>query len=179
MPGVIVPRKAVTEIRKLIDGADGAVQVAVSESVIRFTLDGATLTSKLIDGTFPDYERVIPTTNRAALVADVSSYKDAIRRVAVVSSGDDARPVKLNLESGRLMVSASNANADSASETLDVSYDGPVLEIGFNSRYLLDVLACITGDRVTMTFLDSASPTLVRDAGDPGALYVLMPMRVK
>ncbi|MSP81745.1 MAG: DNA polymerase III subunit beta [Alphaproteobacteria bacterium] len=177
MPGVIVPRKTVGELRKLIDEGDGAVAVALSRTKVRFAFGSVRLTSKLIDGTFPDYGRVIPTQNDKVLEIEGKRFAEAVDRVATIST-EKSRTVKLALEAGRLRLSANSPDSGSAAEELDVGYAGPSLEIGFNSRYLLDMTAQAEGRVVEFAMADAGSPTLMRDSGDPGTLYVLMPMRV-
>jgi DNA polymerase-3 subunit beta len=177
MPGVIIPRKAVGELRKLADESQDNIEIALSDGKIRFGLDQVTLTSKLIDGTFPDYQRVIPAGNDKVMEVDRRSFTDAVDRVSTISS-EKSRAVKLALKAGNLTLSATSPEAGSASEEIEVKYAGAALEIGFNSRYLLDITQQIEGDGVQFALADAASPTLVRDIADPSALYVLMPMRV-
>lgn len=177
MPGVIVPRKTVTELRKLIDESSEDITVSLSETKIRFSFDEAVLTSKLIDGTFPDYERVIPTGNDKDMEVERKVFADAVDRVSAIST-EKSRAVKLSLSKGTLVLSASSPDAGSATEELEVSYDGGELEVGFNSRYLLDITQQIEGDQAHFVLADAASPTIVREVGDSSALYVLMPMRV-
>ncbi|UEM21221.1 DNA polymerase III subunit beta [Skermanella mucosa] len=177
IPGVIVPRKTVLEIRKLIDEAADRIEVSLSETKVRFGFDSVTVTSKLIDGTFPDYERVIPTGNDKVLEVDSRVFASAVDRVATIST-EKSRAVKLSIDRGNLTLSATSPEAGSATEELEVSYDSSPLEIGFNSRYLLDITQQIEGDGARFTMADAASPTIVRDVADSSALYVLMPMRV-
>ena len=177
MPGVIVPRKTVAELRKLIDEYGEEVAVSLSETKIRFAFDAAVLTSKLIDGTFPDYTRVIPAGNDKILEVDHKLFADAVDRVSAISS-EKSRAVKLALTNGVLELSASSPENGTASEELEVNYDAGDMEIGFNSRYLLEITAQIEGDNAQFVLADAASPTIVREAGDDGAIYVLMPMRV-
>jgi len=177
MPGVIVPRKTVGEIRKLIDEFSGDVGIALSETKIRFGFDEVVLTSKLIDGTFPDYDRVIPFANDKALEVDPGTFAKAVDLVSTIST-EKSRAVKLSLDSGSLVLSATSPEAGSATEELEVDYVSGPLEIGFNSSYLLDITRQIEGDGARFMLSDGSSPTLVRDNADPGALYVLMPMRV-
>ena len=177
MPGVIVPRKTVGELRKLIDEVEGAVSVALSDTKVRFTFDGAVLTSKLIDGTFPDYSRVIPTANDKMLEMDCRTFAEAVDRVSTISS-DKSRSVKLTLEPDRMVLSVNSPENGTATEELSAHYSAESMEIGFNSRYLLDILAQVDGDSVQAQLADPAAPTVVRDGGDTSALYVLMPMRV-
>ena len=177
MPGIIVPRKAVGEVQKLLEAPDSFVTVEISESKIRFTVDSVVLTSKLIDGTFPDYNRVIPAGNDKELTIDRSTFSSAVDRVSTISS-DRGRAVKLSLSDGRLVLSVNNPDSGSAEEELAVGYSSDALDIGFNSRYLLDITNQLTGDETSFMLADPGSPTLIRDKGAEGALYVLMPMRV-
>ena len=177
MPGVIVPRKTVNELRKLIDETDGGVEVALSETKVRFTFDSTVLTSKLIDGTFPDYERVIPSGNDKMMEVDRKAFASAVDRVSTIST-EKSRAVKLSLADNTLTLSATSPENGSATEELEISYQGENIEIGFNSRYLLDIAERLSGDGAQFSLSDSASPTIVQDAGDTSALYVLMPMRV-
>ena len=177
MPGIIVPRKAVLELRKLVEEGAAEVQVALSETKIRFTLGDAALTSKLIDGTFPDYDRVIPANNDKILEVDCKSFAEAVDRVSTIST-EKSRAVKLAIEQGSLTVSATSPENGTATEELEVRYLASPIEIGFNSRYLLDIAEQIDGEGAQFQMSDASSPTIVRDSADTSALYVLMPMRV-
>ena len=177
MPGVIVPRKTVNEVQRLIEDAEAEVTVELSQAKIRFTIGDVVLTSKLIDGTFPDYGRVIPLGNDKELEVNKREFEQAVDRVSTVSS-ERGRAVKLSLSGGRLVLSVTNPNSGSATEELEVAYDADPIDIGFNSRYLLDIAAQIEGDTAILKLADPGSPTLVQDKDAKGALYVLMPMRV-
>lgn len=177
MPGIIVPRKTVNELRRLIDECEGDVEVSLSDTKIKFSFDGTVLSSKLIDGTFPDYEKVIPVGNDKLLEVDCRQFAAAVDRVATIST-ERSRSVKLGIAPGTLTLSASSPEAGSATEEIEVAYDKEALEIGFNSRYLLDIAQQVEGETVQILFADGASPTIVRDTADTSALYVLMPMRV-
>ncbi|MBF0268546.1 MAG: DNA polymerase III subunit beta [Alphaproteobacteria bacterium] len=177
IPGIIVPRKTVGELRKLIDETEKPIRIGLSDSKIRFSFDGAVLTSKLIDGTFPDYERVIPSDNDKTIEASCKEFAAAVDRVSAIST-EKSRAIKLAAVKGMLTLSASSAENGSAVEELEASYDGPAIEIGFNSRYLMDILAQIEGDAVRLDLADAASPTVAREVADGSAIYVLMPMRV-
>ena len=177
MPGVIVPRKTVGEVQRLIEDSDAEVAIDLSQGKIRFTLGDVVLTSKLIDGTFPDYARVIPLGNDKELVVDKKEFEAAVDRVSTVSS-ERGRAVKLALSSGRLVLSVTNPDSGSATEELEVEYASDALDIGFNSRYLLDIAAQIEGEVAVLKLADPGSPTLIQDRDAKGALYVLMPMRV-
>ncbi|MFC3052212.1 DNA polymerase III subunit beta [Kordiimonas pumila] len=177
MPGIIVPRKTVAEIRKLIDEVDGDVNIALSDTKIRFSFAGAIITSKLIDGTFPDYSRVIPQGNDKMLEMDCKILSESVDRVSTISS-DKTRSVKLSLSDGTLTLSVNSPDSGTATEELAVAYTADALEIGFNSRYLMDILAQVEGESVQIMLADPSAPTVVKDVMDEAALYVLMPMRV-
>ena len=177
MPGVIVPRKAVAEVQKLIEAGEESVGVELSSSKIRVTFGGVVLTSKLIDGTFPDYQRVIPTGNDKRLTVDRDVFAKAVDRVSTISS-ERGRAVKLALNEGRLVLSVTNPDSGSATEELEVDYDAAGLDIGFNARYLLDITGQLDGDTALFRLADPGSPTLIQDREASPALYVLMPMRV-
>ena len=177
MPGVIVPRKAVAELRKLIDEGEIDVGVSLSDSKIRFEVGESVLTSKLIDGTFPDYQRVIPEGNDKIMEVNAKVFAEAIDRVSTVST-EKSRAVKMSLDDGKATIAANSPDNASASEEISVDYDAETIEIGFNSRYLLDIASQIDGDTAQFVLADSVSPTLIRDGGNSDALYVLMPMRV-
>jgi len=177
MPGVIVPRKTVLEIVKLMEGEDGEVEIALSSSKIRFAVGRLVLTSKLIDGTFPDYERVIPRNNDKIMTVDAKLFANAVDRVSTISL-EKSRAVKMNLGQGRLTLTVNNPDSGSAEEEIAADYDRDPLDIGFNSRYLMDVAGQITSGEMTFRLADAGSPTIVADPADEAALYVLMPMRV-
>jgi len=177
MPGVIVPRKTVTELRKLLDEMEQDVAIALSDTKIRFTFGDTVLTSKLIDGTFPDYDRVIPMNNDRILEVDCKAFAEAVDRVSTIST-EKSRAVKLAIERGNLTLSATSPENGTASEELEVRYGAQALEIGFNARYLLDIAEQIEGEGARFAMADAVSPTVVRDSADSSALYVLMPMRV-
>ena len=179
MPGVIIPRKTVAELRKLIDEESGEIEVGLSDTRIQFRAGHVMLTSKLIDGTFPEYERVIPQGNDKVLRVGKKDFSDAVARVAAISS-ERSRPIKMSLSPDLLTLSAASPEQGTAIEELDanhVKYASGPLEIGFQARYLNDITDQIAGE-VEFFFSDGAAPTVVRDAADPSALYVLMPMRV-
>ena len=192
MPSIIVPRKTVAEAQKLLDGLSDDVSVEVSDAKIRITASTGSsgsggevvLTSKLIDGTFPDYNRVIPRGNDKELRIDRETFSKAVDRVSTIAS-DRGRAVKMSMDDGQLRLTVNNPDSGSAEEELPVGYEAGQLDIGFNSRYLLDITGQLTADEATFMLADPGSPTLIRDAeqsreGGAGAsaLYVLMPMRV-
>ncbi len=177
MPGIIVPRKTVLELVKLIDGLDGDIDVSLSSSKIRFAAGNLVLTSKLIDGTFPDYERVIPRHNDKVLDVDTKVFSDAVDRVSTISM-EKGRAVKLNISAGKLVLTVNNPDSGSAEEEIAAVYEADPIDIGFNSRYLLDVAGQMKSESMIFNLADAGSPTIIRDPGDEHALYVLMPMRV-
>ena len=179
MPGVIVPRKAVNELRRMLDDVDDVVKISVSDAKIRFEFGTTVFTSKLIDGTFPDYGRVIPQGNDKILTVEARDLAQAVDRVATIST-EKSRAVKLILHDGRITLAVNNSENGSATEELSVDYPAEAIEIGFNSRYLLDVMGQIDGGTAKFILADAGSPTIICDAEDhdQNALYVLMPMRV-
>ncbi len=177
MPGTIIPRKCVAEVRKLLDERDGDVQIALSAGKIQFRIGAALLTSKLIDGTFPDYSRVIPTANDRLLRIDPATLAEGVDRVTAIAS-EKTRAVKLTLDRDRVTLSVTSPENGTASEDVPADYDAPSFDVGFNSRYLLDILGQLSGDMVEVHMADAAAPTLIREDGEASALYVLMPMRV-
>ena len=177
MPDVIVPRKCVAELRKLLDEVDGSVGVSLSATKIRFDLGQAILTSKLIDGTFPDYSRVIPTANDKILKLDPKSFMQGVDRVSTIAT-EKTRAVKMALDRDRITLSVTSPENGTAAEEVPGDYSAAGFEIGFNSRYLMDILGQIDGDLVEVHLADAAAPTLIRENDKAPALYVLMPMRV-
>ncbi|MCB9990529.1 MAG: DNA polymerase III subunit beta [Rhodospirillales bacterium] len=176
MPGVIVPRKTVGELRKLLEEAADTIQVSLSESKMRFAFDHIILTSKLIDGTFPNYEQVIPKGNDKMVEVNPKIFSGAIDRVSTISDGK-SRAVKIALAGNTMTLSANSPEAGSATEDLEI-HGNDNMEIGFNARYLLDITSQIEGDGCRLTLADPASPTIIQDTSDSSALYVLMPLRV-
>jgi len=177
MPGVIVPRKTVGELRKLLEDDEAAIAVSVSDTKVRFATPEITLVSKVIDGTFPDYARVIPTGNSRRLEVDAAEFARAVDRVATVSS-ERARAVKLQLEDDRLILSVNAPDTAAAQEELAVAYGDERLEIGFNAKYLLEIASQVDRENAVFLFNSAGDPTLMREGADTTAVYVVMPMRV-
>jgi DNA polymerase-3 subunit beta len=177
MPDVIVPRKAVQELYRLLEELEGTVEISLSPTKIRFGLGSAILTSKLIDGTFPDYNRVIPTANDKLLKLDPKSFSAGVDRVSTIAS-EKTRAVKISVDRDKVTLSVTSPENGVATEELAADYGSDGLEIGFNARYLLDILGEIDGDVVEVHLADAAAPTLLRENDKSNALYVLMPMRV-
>ncbi|SHJ04972.1 DNA polymerase III subunit beta [Wenxinia saemankumensis] len=177
MPGVIVPRKTVNELRKLLDDDEAQIAVSVSETKIRFATPAITLTSKVIDGTFPDYSRVIPQSNPKRMEVDATEFARAVDRVATVSS-ERSRAVKLSLDEDRLVLSVNAPDSGAAEEELAVAYADEKLEIGFNAKYLQEIASQVDRENAVFLFNSSGDPTLMREGNDTTAVYVVMPMRV-
>jgi DNA polymerase-3 subunit beta len=183
MPGIILPRKTVNELVRLIESSEANIAVGVSAAKARFEigigkeLGRVTLTTKLIDGTFPDYQRVIPRGNDKVLKVSNGPFVAAVDRVATMAS-DRGKAVKLNLSKGHLILSVNNPEGGSATEQLEADYGAGDLEIGFNAKYLLDIAQQIESEAAEFLLADPGSPTVVKDESDAGSLYVLMPMRV-
>jgi DNA polymerase-3 subunit beta len=174
---VIIPRKTVQELQRLVEGVTDPVRVSVSAAKVRFEIGSVTLTSKLIDGTFPDYGRVIPQSNDKAMLVPNAIFKAAVDRVSTVAS-ERGRAVKLAISKNKLVLSVNNPEGGSATEEIGVTYDAAPIEIGFNAKYLLDIASQVEGEEARFMLADAGSPTMIKDSEDNGALYVLMPMRV-
>ncbi|MGQ4274371.1 DNA polymerase III subunit beta [Terrihabitans sp. B22-R8] len=177
MPGVIVPRKTVAEVQRLFEDPNGTVTIELSATKMRFSMGDVVLTSKLIDGTFPDYARVIPLHNEKRLTVSKADFVSAVDRVSTISS-ERGRAVKLAISDGKLVLSVTNPDSGSATEEIEVEYAADAIDIGFNSRYLLDIAAQIDTESALLKLNDPGSPTLIQDQEGASALYVLMPMRV-
>ena len=177
LPGVIVPRKTINEARRLLEDAGESVDLQLSPQKVRFEFGGAALTSKVIDGNFPDYVRVIPRDNDRVMMVDNKLFAKAVDRVATISA-EKSRSVKLAFDNDRVKLTVRNMEAGQAEEEVEIGYSDEPFEIGFNARYLLDVAGQITGETAHFKFADPASPTLVLDPADVGVQYVLMPLRV-
>ncbi len=177
MPSIIIPRKTVGEVRKLLEDTEGDINMTVSSNKIKFIINDCSLTSKLIDGSFPDYQRVIPKENNNNLIVSTREFKDAVDRVSTISV-EKSRAVKLSLNKNNLMLKVNSHDTGNASEEIEVVYDKTPLEIGFNSKYLLDVASQIKGKEIQFSFSDPSSPALITDPEQEGIIFVLMPMRV-
>ncbi len=177
IPGVIIPRKTVTELRKLLDENASSVEVAVSAAKIQFKFGNVRLTSKLIDGTYPDYERVIPAANENMLEVLTKDLAAAVDRVSTVAT-DKTRTIKMTIDGATMTLSAQSPESGSAVEEVEIQYAGPPIEIGFNARYLQDITSQIDGETCTIRLADGSQPAIIRDKDNENSLFVLMPMRV-
>lgn len=173
---LIVPRKGVLELSRLLDG-DGEVQLALGANHIRVQLDGVRLTSKLIDGRFPEYSRVVPNEPKNVIKADRSLFRHALQRTAILSN-EKYRGVRLELSPNSVMLQANNPEQEEAVETLEVEYAGEAMEIGFNVNYLLDALAAVDSEQVEFGVTDANSSCLIREPGSERTKFVVMPMRL-
>jgi DNA polymerase-3 subunit beta len=178
-PGVIIPRKTVAEVRRLLDDAGESVQAQISAQKVRFDFGRAALTSKVIDGAFPDYQRIIEplSENHRVLIIDNALYSRAVDRVATISE-ERSRSVKVGIERGKVVLTVRNMAAGLAVEEVEADYEGEPFEVGFNARYLLDVAGQIQGDNSEYRFAEPQTAILVLDPADPAVRYVLMPLRV-
>ena len=165
------------EIRKLLEDHSDTINLSLSDNKIKLSFSNVILTSKLLDGTFPDYSRVIPEQNDKTVTISNQLLSEAVDRVSTVST-DKTRAIKVNISKGNLIISATNPDKGSASESLDVIYDGEEVEIGFNSRYIMDILDNLKENEILISFLDNSSPIIAQEKSHPDLIYVLMPMRV-
>jgi DNA polymerase-3 subunit beta len=173
---LIVPRKGVLELSRLLDG-EGEVQLALGANHIRVQLDGIRLTSKLIDGRFPEYSRVVPAQPKHVIKADRNLFRQALQRTAILSN-EKYRGVRLELSPNSVVLQANNPEQEEAVETLEVEYAGDSMEIGFNVNYLLDALAAVETEQVEFGVTDANSSCLIREPGSDNTKFVVMPMRL-
>ena len=176
-PGVIISRKTVSEVLKIVSGQTSDVEISLSETQITFIFENISLTSRLIDGIFPDYEKAIPTVNDKILRLRMNSFLKAVERVSIISA-DHSRGVKMTAQSDKLVLSAVNSEIGSATEEVEATYSADCLEIGFNSKYLMDIAKQMENDEAEFAFSDSNTAVVIRNMADVRLLYVLMPMRV-
>lgn len=177
---VIIPKKAMMELRRLLEedsSGEGVLQIGFSKNHALFKRDALVMVSKLIDGVYPNYQQVIPTQNAKKVAVSKDQLAHAVKRVSILSK-EQTRAVKLQLEKNILILSTSNPELGEANEELSVDYAGESVAIGFNSRYLLDVLTAMDGTTVTLELNDSLSPCLVKEEGNDTYKCVVMPMRV-
>ena len=178
--GIIIPKKTVFELRKVLDDADGDVSVSLNENKIKFSFNNLKIISKVIDGTFPDYTKVIPQNNDKKFKSNNSELKNAIDRVSAVAINEEtkSKAIKLTIENNKLNLSVESQSKGSAKEEIDISYSNEKVDIGFNSRYLLDICNEVDGDEIDVNLLDSISPAIILDKTDENLFFVLMPMRI-
>ena len=173
-----MPKKLIFELRKLIDDLKEDIKVDLSDRKIRFSFKETVITSKLIDGKFPDYEKVIPKNTSNTFSIDRKKFLESINRIATMSS-EKSRAIKLNLNKDKITISANNLEeGGSGVEEINIKYNGPSLDIGFNSGYLKEIINQFSLEEITILFSDSTAPTIIKDNSKSDSLYVLMPMRV-
>jgi len=177
LEGIILSRKTISEVRKLIDGKESLVEISVSPTQMAFKVGDVTLYARLIKGNFPDYKRAIPQGNNQIIEVDKRFFAEAVDRVSMLSP-DKTHAIRLCFQEGSLTFSAQSAENGSASEEVPVTYSGEPMELGFNARYVLDVMQQIRGDSFHMHVSDPAIPAIITDTKDENSLYVLMPMRI-
>jgi DNA polymerase-3 subunit beta len=177
MEGIILSRKSVNEIRKLSD-TDTDFKISISQAQAAFQVGSVTLYSRLVQGQFPDYHPAIPKGNNCIVTLDTRTFESAVDRVSMVSQYDKVRTIKLQFDAGRLILSAQATDSGFGQEEMPVEYVGDPLEIGFNARYILDVVQQIKGKQMQFCFGNAVNPALIKDQEDDHVLYVLMPMRV-
>lgn len=173
----IVPRKTVNELIRLVDSGDSEVEVALNDNHVQFTMGSLRFTSKLIDGKFPDYNRVIPSVDGHLALVDKATLKQALSRVAILAN-ERYKGVRMEFSNGQLKVQTNNPEQEEAEEELAIEYNGPTIEIGFNVSYVIDVLGAIDGENVSLKLSDGNSSCLIRAAGSDNHKYVVMPMRL-
>jgi DNA polymerase-3 subunit beta len=173
---VIFPRKGVLELQRLMSG-EGSVNIELGANHVRIQLDGIRFTSKLIDGRFPEYDRVIPKDSSNELSADRASFRSALQRTAILSN-EKYRGIRLIIRDSGVVLQAHNPEQEEAEEELEVDYSGEDIEIGFNVNYLLDALGAVESDTVTLSVLDGNSSCLIREPGKDDSKFVVMPMRL-
>ena len=176
-PGIIISRKTVNEVLKILMTQTSDVEVNLSETQITFIFENVILTSRLIDGVFPDYEKAIPGGNDKVVRLDVNPFLKAVERVAIISS-DHSRGLKIEAQEGKLTLSSANSEIGSATEEIEVQYEADSMEVGFNSKYLMDIAKQMENEQAELAFSDSNTAVVIKNMADALSLYVLMPMRV-
>jgi len=174
---VILPRKGVMELSRLLGDAAGDVQVTVGKNHVRILAGEVSFTSKLVDGKFPEYDRVVPKNSQKLIIADRETLKQALGRVAILSN-EKYRGIRIQLADGSFSIQANNPEQEEAEEEVSVDYSGSELEIGFNVSYLLDVMNTLQGETVEIALGDSNSSALMADPAWRNAIYGVMPMRL-
>ena len=180
MTGIIIPKKTIFELRKVLDDADGDVAISLNENKIKFTFSDLKVISKVIDGTFPDYTKVIPKNNNKKFKTNNLELKSAIDRVSAVAINEEtkSKAIKFSVDNNKLNLSVESQSKGSANEELDINYNSDKVDIGFNSRYIMDICNEVDGDEININLLDSVSPAIILDKTDENLFFVLMPMRI-
>ena len=180
MNGIIIPKKTIQELRKVLDDASGDINIELNENKVRFSFNDIQITSKVIDGTFPDYTKVIPSSNDKTIITKNDGFKSSIERVSAVAINEEvkSKAIKIFIDSNKILLNVDSSSRGSAIEEIDINYDQDKVEIGFNSRYLIDICNEIDGETITLKLLDSTSPAIILDESDENIFFVLMPMRI-
>ena len=180
MTGLIIPKKTILELRRILDDASGDINIQLNENKIKFSFSELNIISKVIDGTFPDYTKVIPQNNDKTFTTNNAELKSAVDRVSAVAINEEtkSKAIKLSIESNKLLLSVDSSSKGSANEEIDLDYNKERVEIGFNSRYLVDICNEIDGEEISINLLDSISPAIILDKSDENLFFVLMPMRI-
>ena len=178
--GIIIPKKTIYELRKVLDDANGDVSVSLNENKIKFSFNDLKVVSKVIDGTFPDYTKVIPQKNDKNFKTNNGDLKTAIDRVSAVAANEESKSkaIKFCIENNSLSLSVESQSKGSANEMIDVNYSGDKVDIGFNSKYIIDICNEVDGDEISISLSDSISPAIILDKTDENLFFVLMPMRI-
>ena len=178
--GIIIPKKTIYELRKVLDDANGDISVSLNENKIKFSFNDLKVVSKVIDGTFPDYTKVIPQKNDKNFKTNNSDLKNAIDRVSAVAANEESKSkaIKFCIENNSLSLSVESQSKGSANEMIDVNYSGDKVDIGFNSKYIIDICNEVDGDEISISLSDSISPAIILDKTDENLFFVLMPMRI-
>ena len=177
LPGIIIPKKTINELSKLLSDINEDVIINVDPNKIIFFIGKTTLISKLIDGNFPDYQRVIPQNNNKMLLADRQKFSEAVDRVSTITS-EKSRAIKFRLLDNLINMTSTDSENGTATEDITVEYKGEEVEIGFNSKYILEMINNLEDDEINLCFKDSSSPVIATEDSNPNLVYVLMPMRV-
>ena len=177
LPGVIIPKKTIFELCKLLPDMNEDIIINVDPNKIIFYIDKIVLISKLIDGNFPDYQRVIPQNNNNIVIADRQTFCEAVDRVSTITS-EKSRAIKFRLLNNLINLNSSDPEHGTATEDVPVQYEGEEIEIGFNSKYILEMINHLTDEKIKLSFNDSSSPVIASEDSNQNLIYVLMPMRV-
>ena len=174
---VILPRKGVVELQRLLQEINGDVDISIGSNHLGTTTEEFSLTTKLLDGKYPDYERVIPKGGNRTILADKEELRQALSRTAILSN-EKFRAIRVSFSNGNMQLSANNPEQEEAEETVSVDYEGETVEIGFNVSYLQDVLGVLDSDKIKITVLDANSSAVIEEPGNEDAIYVVMPMKL-
>ncbi|HYQ48695.1 MAG TPA: DNA polymerase III subunit beta, partial [Thermodesulfovibrionales bacterium] len=174
---MIVPKKAAAELRKVLDKIDVTIRMTLSKNHVLFTIGDIQFLTRLIEGTYPNYEQVIPSSNDKRMIVDRAAFARALRRVSVMAK-DKTNAVKMEVDTGRIAVASSNPDMGEAADELTAEYTGEKMVLGLNARYLIDIIDVMSSEKVMVDMQGALNPVLIRDEGDPDYRCVIMPMRI-